>query len=349
MKTPWFRCFPSNFLAGTRGMRPILHKTYTRLLMGMYEFGGPLPMEARQLGHLLELRPQDVRGMLYELAEAGKIEIKDGFVHNKRTDHELSRWASNGGSNGGSIGAPVEGSMDAPVGSHSDENPNENPTRAGDHTRARRAPATHFIEGGAPPFDQAQRAALPTSTVSSSASEARAEIGYASASQPAARSPAIGGHSLATPTASVNGDDLRRRRTSEWDMPPAPGPIGQTKFLQAEAAFKDGDLHALDPRPGIPWASSNPALSAKIRTQLGLPLPEDNHETYPPADQDDHGFAQRHERAPDPDGSEADQEGPRDGDTEAPPADLAAKHADPRNPNDESKQPLSDDFFGGLP
>jgi len=312
-------------------MRPILHKTYTRLLMGMYEFGGPLPMEARQLGHLLELRPQDVRGLLYELAEAGKIEIKDGFVHNKRTDHELSRGPSNGGSNGGSNGAPVDGSMDAPVGSHSDKKLNENHTRAGDHTHARRAPATHFIEGGAPGLHDGPRAALPTSEVSSSASEARKKNGFG------------------------NGDNLPRRRTSEWDMPSAPGPTGQTKFLQAEAAFQAGDKAALDPLPGVPWAGAGAySINGRnlVRRQLGMPPLEEIHETElptPPADQDDDAVIRGNEQPPSRSSPEADQACARDSNQKTPAPGTGAKHADPRNPNNESKPPLSDEDFGGLP
>jgi hypothetical protein len=247
--------------------------------------------------------------------------------------------------------------MDDPVGSHSGKKPNKNYTRAGDHTRAHRAPATHLIEGGAPPFDQAQRAALPTSTVSSSASEARAEIGYASASQPAARSPAIGGHSLATPTApsrAQTATNLPRRRTNDWDLPPAPGPRGQTAFLKHFEAFKAGDIHALDPLAGLPLSGAS-AYSIEsrntIRAQMGMPLLEDYDEAHtpPPAYQDDDAVIRGNEQPPSRSSPETDQAAPRDGDPETPSGQLAAKHADPRNPNNESKPPMSDEDFGGLP
>jgi hypothetical protein len=231
MSKPWFRCFPANFLAGTRGMRPILHKTYTRLLMGMYDFGGPLPMEARQLGHLLELRPQDVRALVNELVVAGKVEIKDGFIHNKRTDHEMSRWTPNDTSNGAVIEAPLEAHwkpIEAPLEAHSVEKPNGNYTHAHDHmgadapAHARRAVQIPQEESGALGLHDGPRAAPPTSTVS------------------------------ATAPAKENGDNLRRRRTNDWDMPPAPGPIGKTPFLKKFAAAKNGDKTALDPLPGPP-------------------------------------------------------------------------------------------------
>lgn len=88
---PWYKRYPSDFLAGTRGMRPILHKLYSRLVDGMYEYGGPLPCDVLRLKHLLEVRPRDLPRLLDELAALGKIEVIDGFIHNKRTDDELGK------------------------------------------------------------------------------------------------------------------------------------------------------------------------------------------------------------------------------------------------------------------
>jgi len=91
VKSPWFRCFPGNFLLGTLGMRPILHKAYTRLVMGLYEAGGTLPHRRSALASLMEVRVQDVDRLLDELAGLGKISIEDGVIHNLRTDHEIMR------------------------------------------------------------------------------------------------------------------------------------------------------------------------------------------------------------------------------------------------------------------
>jgi uncharacterized protein YdaU (DUF1376 family) len=59
-----------------------------------------------------------------------------------------------------------------------------------------------------------------------------------------------------TAAASENGagnsDNIARRRTNDWDMPPAPGPGRPTKFQQQQASFKAGDKTALDPLPGAP-------------------------------------------------------------------------------------------------
>lgn len=87
----WYKRYPSDFLAGTRGMRPIAYKTYSRLVDGMYEYGGPLPHDLLHLTHLLEIRPRDLPRLLDELVRLGKIEIADGFIHNKRTDLELGK------------------------------------------------------------------------------------------------------------------------------------------------------------------------------------------------------------------------------------------------------------------
>jgi uncharacterized protein YdaU (DUF1376 family) len=43
--------------------------------------------------------------------------------------------------------------------------------------------------------------------------------------------------SLARPSSPGNGDAEPRRRTSDWDMEPAPGPSGQTAFLKS---WKEG-------------------------------------------------------------------------------------------------------------
>jgi hypothetical protein len=361
------RHFMHDWRGGTRGMSFELQGAYADVCDEITLQAGPAVLDVQEMARRGGSNARAVKRLLDELVKRGKLVVEsDGRYRNGRANWEVEdalKRIDAKGQVSAKLSAKHEKSLPQTLAETLPQTLAEtapenitNSTEPMPYARATiarddRASRAHSppAKSGAPPSPQAGRAAQPTSKVSSSASEARNEIGYGGASQAAARSPAIGGHSLATPPASVNGDNLPRRRTSDWDMPSAPGPKSQTKFLQAEAAFQAGNKAALDPLPGIPWASSNPALSAKIRTQLGLSLPEDNHETDPPADEDDHGFAQRHERAPDPEGFEAYQAGPRNGDPEAPPAEFAAKHADPGNPDDETRPLLSDEDFGGLP
>jgi hypothetical protein len=147
VKAPWFRCFPGNFLLGTAGMRPILFRTYTRLLMGLYEAGGTLANDDQKLKGLLELRPQDVRHLIMELVGLGKISVVEGVIHNGRTDHELSR-SSEMNEKSGSISHPFEvhsistgASVNGEWKPRRGKKRNKNHARAGDHERAHAHPS----------------------------------------------------------------------------------------------------------------------------------------------------------------------------------------------------------------
>ena len=169
---PWYKRYPSDFLAGTRGMRPLLHKTYSRLIDGTYEYGGPLPNDPHRLAHLLELRVRDVPRLIGELAAMGKITVENGLVHNGRADQEMeaqkAHWKPSE--------SPVEpqlglsgGYVRAKMRSYSPEKPNENYARASDPPRDHAHPRTEAEvdrKGSAPhraesPFSGTNAAALP--------------------------------------------------------------------------------------------------------------------------------------------------------------------------------------------
>jgi hypothetical protein len=131
-KLRWFRCFPVNFLEGTRGMRPLLFKTYTRLLMALYDEGGSLDARnTRRLAWLLEIRIQDVARLLNELAALGKIEIRNGHIHNRRTDDEIKHQIME-------PNAYPKPQVEPHLPLWSSKKPNKNYVRAGDRGDTRR-------------------------------------------------------------------------------------------------------------------------------------------------------------------------------------------------------------------
>lgn len=91
-RLPWFRFSPSDWLAGTAGMKAVEIAVYITLIALMYDRGSPLPVSekhekqmARRCGTSLPV----FKSALSELVETGKILTVDGNLWNDRVDREM--------------------------------------------------------------------------------------------------------------------------------------------------------------------------------------------------------------------------------------------------------------------
>jgi hypothetical protein len=132
----YFKCDPDAALHGTQGMSDALFKVYVRLFWHMYSTGGPVRFDEQKLKFLVEKRPQDVRKLVGELIEMGKLTLdENGFLHNGRTDLELEKWRRNDGEMTEKW-RPNGDQMEPHLASHNSEKPND-PMRAPAHAHDR--------------------------------------------------------------------------------------------------------------------------------------------------------------------------------------------------------------------
>ena len=89
MKTPWIRFFPSDWLAGTRGLTASEAGIYITLIALMYERDGKIANEPPRLSRLCGASNSAFKKALDTLLEEGKIEEKDGLLFNNRVVEEL--------------------------------------------------------------------------------------------------------------------------------------------------------------------------------------------------------------------------------------------------------------------
>ena len=115
-KLPWFRFSPSDWLAGTAGMKAVEIAVYITLIALMYDRGSPLPVNEKQMARRCGTSLQVFKNALNELVETGKILTVDGKLWNDRVDREMqyretksesgrkgavSRWSEKGNKNKG--------------------------------------------------------------------------------------------------------------------------------------------------------------------------------------------------------------------------------------------------------
>lgn len=109
-EAPWIRFFPSDWLAGTRGMSAAETGVYITLIAMMYEAKAPIRDDEARLSRLCGLPPASFRKILKTLIGDGKISSDGGCIWNRRVAAELgirdektesarrsanSRWAKN--------------------------------------------------------------------------------------------------------------------------------------------------------------------------------------------------------------------------------------------------------------
>jgi uncharacterized protein YdaU (DUF1376 family) len=85
---PWIRFFPSDWLAGTRGMTAAETGIYITLIAMMYERGEPIPNDVGRLARLCGTTTAALKSTLSVLCDEGKISVVDGGFWNDRVGVE---------------------------------------------------------------------------------------------------------------------------------------------------------------------------------------------------------------------------------------------------------------------
>ena len=85
----WFRCFPEDYLKGTRSLTPEQRGIYFDCLCILYETGEPLPHDDKWMSHQLHISVRLWKAIKSVLVSCGKlVETADGFT-NDRAQFEL--------------------------------------------------------------------------------------------------------------------------------------------------------------------------------------------------------------------------------------------------------------------
>lgn len=87
-KGPWIRFFPSDWLAGTRGMTAAETGIYITLISMMYERGEPIQMDHSRLARLCGTTPAAMKDTLTVLIDDGKLILRDSGLWNDRVEVE---------------------------------------------------------------------------------------------------------------------------------------------------------------------------------------------------------------------------------------------------------------------
>lgn len=87
-KGPWIRFFPSDWLAGTRGMTATETGVYITLIAMMYERGEPIQRDHARLARLCGTTPASMKDTLTVLIDEGKLVVRDGGLWNDRVEVE---------------------------------------------------------------------------------------------------------------------------------------------------------------------------------------------------------------------------------------------------------------------
>ena len=87
---PWIRFFPSDWLAGTRGMTPSEVGIYITLIALLYERGGKIENNPARLSRLCGASNSGFKRALKTLIDEGKIVEEESYLSNIRVLEELS-------------------------------------------------------------------------------------------------------------------------------------------------------------------------------------------------------------------------------------------------------------------
>lgn len=87
-KMPWIRFFPSDWLAGTRGMSAVETGVYITLIATMYERGEPIQEDHARLSRLCGASNSAFKKALETLVDEGKIRRVDAGLWNDRVEKE---------------------------------------------------------------------------------------------------------------------------------------------------------------------------------------------------------------------------------------------------------------------
>lgn len=87
--SPWYKRYPSDFIAGTVGLSLEQKGAYSLILDVIYDRGGPVPDDARYWAGLCGCSVRKWNTIKTELAAMGKIALADGFISNFRAEKEI--------------------------------------------------------------------------------------------------------------------------------------------------------------------------------------------------------------------------------------------------------------------
>lgn len=88
---PWVQFYPSDWLAGTRGMTAAETGIYITLIALMYERREPLPSDTERLARMCGASKREFSAALKGLIDDGKIMIVDGALWNERVGKEQEK------------------------------------------------------------------------------------------------------------------------------------------------------------------------------------------------------------------------------------------------------------------
>jgi uncharacterized protein YdaU (DUF1376 family) len=90
MSDPWFRFFPSDWMAGVSGLSAGERGVYISLIALMYDQNGPVPRDDARLARQCGLPKVGFIRAVAALIAVGKLIEKDGLLFNERAKNELS-------------------------------------------------------------------------------------------------------------------------------------------------------------------------------------------------------------------------------------------------------------------
>lgn len=93
MSDPWVKFYPSDWLAGTRGLTMAEAGLYITLVAMMYERGAPIDMEYGRLARLCGAAPGGFKKALQGLIDQGKLIETEQGLWSKRVQNELKKRA----------------------------------------------------------------------------------------------------------------------------------------------------------------------------------------------------------------------------------------------------------------
>lgn len=92
-ESPFFQFYPSDWLAGTRGLTAAETGVYITLVAMMYEAEGPIPNDAKRLSRLCGSTPAALKKAIEGLIDAGKITQDERGFFNRRVQIEIEKRA----------------------------------------------------------------------------------------------------------------------------------------------------------------------------------------------------------------------------------------------------------------
>ncbi|MDX5416059.1 MAG: YdaU family protein [Alphaproteobacteria bacterium] len=90
-KNPFFPFYPSDWLAGTRGLTAAETGVYITLVAMMYEAEGPIDRDMRRLARLCGSTPASFKKIVDGLVKAGKLTVDERGFFNPRVGVEIEK------------------------------------------------------------------------------------------------------------------------------------------------------------------------------------------------------------------------------------------------------------------